>query len=380
MSHSNQSLTTTASPSWHYFPVLFTVVVLAAAVLFRVEPLEPGELPAEVLGGGIVRVPAENGKMRRGWERVGEGELVEPEDVIYDGEEGLIYTGCMDGWIKRVTVNDSVVDSVIESWVNTGGRPLGLAFANDAQLIVADSYKGLLRVTKEGEVEVLADEVDGLKFKLTDGVDVAEDGTIYFTDASYKYNLKEVIFDALEGKPHGRFISYDPSTKHTTLLASNLYFPNGVAVSPDQQFVLFCETFLRKCSKYYKEGPKKGSIETFIADLPGMPDNIHYDGEGQYWIGLVMSPTYSWDLAQRYPFIRKAIAIITRYVGKLNIEKNGGVVAVDLEGRPIAHYYDPQLSYITSGIKIGNHLYCGTLRFPFIIRLDLTKYPALPTT
>lgn len=104
--------------------------------------------------------------------------------------------------------------------------------------------QGLLRVTREGKIELLTDEVDGVKFRLTDGVDVAKDGTIYFTDASYKYSLKDFIYDVLEGRPNGRLISYDPAAKKTTLLATDLYFPNGVAVSPDQTYIIFCETML----------------------------------------------------------------------------------------------------------------------------------------
>ena len=30
----------------------------------------------------------------------------------------------------------------------------------------------------------------------------------------------------------------------------------------------------------------KGKLEKFIDDLPGMPDNIHHDGKGHYWIAL----------------------------------------------------------------------------------------------
>lgn len=97
-------------------------------------------------------------------------------------------------------------------------------------------------MSNNGEVELLADEVEGLKFKLTDGVAVARDGTIYFTDASYKYSVKEYLLDILEGKPHGRFMSYNPNTNETTLIARDLYFANGVALSPDQRFVVFCET------------------------------------------------------------------------------------------------------------------------------------------
>ena len=91
-------------------------------------------------------------------------------------------------------------------------------------------------------MELLVDEAEGVKFKLTDAVDIAEDGTIYFTDASYKYSLHEFLWDILEGNPYGRAMSYDPVTKETKVLAHDLYFANGIAVSPDQQYVVFCET------------------------------------------------------------------------------------------------------------------------------------------
>ncbi|TKY58349.1 STRICTOSIDINE SYNTHASE 7 [Spatholobus suberectus] len=138
--------------------------------------------------------------------------------------------------------------------------------------------QGLLRVTSNKKVEVLADEVDGLKFNLTDGVDVAKDGTIYFIDATYKYSLDDYYNDIIEGKPHGRG-------------AENI-----------------------------TEGPKKGRIGEFCRDLPGMPDNIHYVGQGQYYIAMATiynSLTPQSDLLLRYPFIRKAVAMVTQYVGKL---------------------------------------------------------------
>lgn len=105
-------------------------------------------------------------------------------------------------------------------------------------------HQGLLNISKDGEVELLTDEADGHKFKLTDGVDIAVNGMIYFTDASYKYNLNEDIWDILEGKPHGRFMSFDPVTRKTDVLVSHLYFANGVAVSPNQDHAIFCETVM----------------------------------------------------------------------------------------------------------------------------------------
>ncbi|XP_058782970.1 protein STRICTOSIDINE SYNTHASE-LIKE 4-like [Vicia villosa] len=218
--------------------------------LYRLEPFEPVHFPFRdrELPRRTLSAPAVNPRMRFGSEVVVEGKVDGPEDLAYDKRNRLIYTGCDDGWIKRITVNKSVADSVVKNWVNTGGRPLGLALEKTGELIVADAVLGLLRVTvkgKESKVEVLANEYDGLKFNLTDGVDVGEDGTIYFTDATYKYNLKDFYFDIAERKPHGRFMSYNPTTKKVTLLARNLYFANGVAVAPDQKFVVYCETILK---------------------------------------------------------------------------------------------------------------------------------------
>lgn len=112
-----------------------------------------------------------------------------------------------------------------------------------------------MSVSEEGVVELLSDEAEGLKFKLTDGVDVAKDGMIYFTDASHKYSLKDHMWDLLEGNPNGRFMSYDPSSKQTKVLVRDLYFANGVAVSPDQSSVIFCETIMYVVSRSFAISP-----------------------------------------------------------------------------------------------------------------------------
>ncbi|KAG7968926.1 hypothetical protein I3843_07G004300 [Carya illinoinensis] len=338
------------------FTVFMAVLlpIFAAIVMYQLDSFDPAPLPPDLLTRYVISVPASNNRMLRGSEP-------------------------LDGWISRVTLNDSTV----QKWINTGGRPLGIAVVRDDEVWVADPVKGLLKVkAADGTVELLTDEAEGQKFGTTDAVDVADDGMVYFTDASYKYGLHEFIWDFLEGKPHGRLLSYDPVTKRTKVLVRNLYYANGVAVSPDQNYVIFCETLARRCRKYHIQGKEKGKVTEFIDHLPKnsgcnrMPDNIRYDGDGHYWIALATAPTLSWHLAFRYPFIRKCIAIMEKYIGRPNMEKNGGALAVDLEGKPTAHYYDPELSLVTSAIKIGHHLYCGSLVAPNIIRLNLRQYPA----
>jgi sugar lactone lactonase YvrE len=274
---------------------------------------------------------------------VGVGELQGPEDIAYDKKSGIIYTGCEDGFIKKIYIGKSNTNNV-ESWVNTGGRPLGVALGCHNELIVADVNKGLLNVSKDGVVKLLTDEAEGLRFNLTDGVDVAYNGMIYFTDASYKYGRADATIDINSGIPHGRFMSFDPITRKTKVLVHDLYFPNGVSVSPDQNYVIFCETPKRRCRKYNIRGSRVGLTENFIENLPGQPDNIRYDDQGHYWIGMNQANATSND---------------------------GGILATNLQGKIIAYYTDSNLS-LTGGNKIGSDLYCCSFSNPYIIKIDST--------
>ncbi|KAJ6774787.1 PROTEIN STRICTOSIDINE SYNTHASE-LIKE 5-LIKE [Salix purpurea] len=342
-SSSSSPNSTSRKTSWSFFTVLLTVLspVLVATLVCQLDPFEPAHFPIHELTQPPLKALKKNDHMLQGSELVGFKQLIGPEDIAYDSNSGVIYTSCADGWVKRVTINDSVSDTIVENWVNTGGRPLGLALGHDNEVIVADAYKGLLKDKWRG--------------------------------------LHEFLWDILEGKPYGRAMSYDPVTKETKVLAHDLYFANGIAVSPDQQYVVFCETPMRRCRKYYIQGKKKGSLETFIDNLPGLPDNIHHDGHGHYYIALSSEMTVALDLAIRHPFLRKLMGIYTKYVGELQLSKNSGVFIVDLEGKPTEHYYDLGLALISSGVKIGNHIYCGSLLYPYIVRLDVTEHPARAT-
>lgn len=121
------------------FLTIVLPVVIAAAVLYRLDPFEPVHLPVNEINRATLAAPLRNNHMRLGSETLAKGKVAGPEDLLYDATLGVVYTGCEDGWIKRVTLNESVDDSVVENWVNTGGRPLGLAFYGNGDLIVADA-------------------------------------------------------------------------------------------------------------------------------------------------------------------------------------------------------------------------------------------------
>ncbi|KAG9443181.1 hypothetical protein H6P81_019035 [Aristolochia fimbriata] len=355
----------------------FLLLAVAPAMLAAVLLLGAGDFDPVPIPDGFERetvpVPARNDRLLTGSERLGEGLLPGPEDLAYDAHAGVIYTGCADGWVKRVFLDES--PAKVENWVHVGGRPLGVAIGPDGGLVVAEPYKGLLRITRDRKVELLTDEAEGVPFRLTDELDIAKNGVIYFSDASYKYTLREDMLDIFGGRPHGRLLSFDPSTNQTRVLVHDLYFANGVQVSPTQDFVVFCETVLRRCRKYYIAGEKNGTVEAFVDNLPGLPDNIHYDGEGHFWIALPAGRSLFTYVTMKYPMVRKLLIPISRYV-TLPKFTDSGVVGVDLSGKPFALYVDHTLALVTSGLKIGNYLYYGSLTEPYISRLDLIKYAA----
>ncbi|PKA47766.1 Strictosidine synthase 1 [Apostasia shenzhenica] len=330
---------------------------------------DPAPFPADFLQPSPA-AETEHGAMLATGELVGEGKLPGPEDLAYDEEEGYLYTGCADGWIRRVLLAG---EAAVEDWADVGGRPLGVALSPDGGLVVAESEKGLLKVSKERKITLLTDEADGQKFKLTDGVHVASDGTIFFTDASYKYDLESHFLDFLEGRPHGRLLSYNPVTNHTTVLARDLYFANGISVAPDQNSLIFCETPLRRCRRYHIRGEKNGTIEEFMENLPGFPDNIRYIRDNNYLIALCTERNLLWDLLMKYPLLRKLKFLLGSHLANIPPMRNSGLMRVSLDGKPMAIFSDPHLSLVTSGLQIGKHLYFGSLHENHILRVDLTK-------
>src|SRR6267143_3892129 len=225
-----------------------------------------------------------------------------PEDVAIDSED-RIYAGIDDGRIIRLQADGTRP----EQFSNTHGRPLGLIFDGNGNLIVADAINGLLSIARDGSVSVLTTEADGVRFACTNDLDIAADGTIYFTDASSKFPLSNYRADLLEHGDNGRLLAYDPKTKTTQTLMKDLCFANGVAVSPDQTFLLVVETSAYRVDRFWLRGPKQGQSEIFIDNLPGFPDGISANGKDKFWLALVTPRDKTLDTLLPHPFLRKVV-------------------------------------------------------------------------
>ncbi|HEX9052418.1 MAG TPA: SMP-30/gluconolactonase/LRE family protein [Anaeromyxobacter sp.] len=257
----------------------------------------PPEDPAFAPNGGF-----------RGLERLGAGVARGGEAIAVDAA-GRPYTGTRDGRILRLDPATRAFEEV----ARTGGRPLGLAFDRSGDLWICDAEKGLLRLAPTGELTALVSGYGGVPFRLTDDVDVGPDGTVYFTDASSRFGVNRTREAILEHGGDGRFLAYHPDTGRTELLLSGLQFANGVAVSGDGSHVLVNETGAYRIVRYWLAGPRRGTAEPFVENLPGLPDNVTWSPSRRaFWVALFSPRVPALDALARHPFLRRVVLRIPR--------------------------------------------------------------------
>lgn len=346
---------------------IFLVVILIAYLLLWPVPINPAAWtppPAPELAGPY----APNSELTKTERLPVDG--FAPEDVAIDKQDRL-YCGIDDGRIFRLQPDGTRP----EVFSDTHGRPLGLVFDRDQNLIVADAIKGLLSIGPDGKVTPLTTEADGVPFRCTNDLDIAADGTIYFTDASYKFPLTQLKNDVLEHQPNGRFLAFDPRTKQTRVLLNDLYFANGVAVSPDQSFALVNDTGKYRVRRYWLAGPKSGQSDVFIDNLPGFPDGIAWNGKDTFWLALVNRRDPGLDFLLPRPFLRKIVWRLPSFL-QPNIKRFAFVLGLDVNGKVTRNLQDPSAQSFTQIANVVEHkgnLYFGSIGEKAIGRLPLPQ-------
>ena len=299
-----------------------------------------------------------------------------PEDIALDAQ-GRIYASTHEGRIVRLKADGSNP----ENWVVTKGRPLGIDFDNNGNLIVADAFRGLLSITPDGSITELATMADGIPIRYADDVDVAADGKIYFSDASTKFGAKEYggtyeasLLDINEHGGHGRLLVYDPATRKAKTLIDGLNFANGVTVSHDQNYVLVNDMGSYRIIRYWITGPKKGKTEPLIEGLPSFPDNISAGLEGRYWVAFVSPRNSLIDKLSGKPFLRKVIQRMPAFLRPKAVSY-GHIIAIDGGGKVLVDLQDPEGTYPinTSVIETRDYLYIGSLVAPVLGRFKKEK-------
>ncbi|MEQ3651984.1 MAG: SMP-30/gluconolactonase/LRE family protein [Glaciecola sp.] len=290
-----------------------------------------------------------------------------PEDIVIS-DDGYLFTAYADGRIIKTLVapiidsfdKDNVTRLDVMEFANTGGRPLGLKLDIQNNLIVADAERGVLSIDQQGKVTVLVDEVNGKALKFVDHLAIGNDGVIWFSDASTRFDYHGFMYDFIEASSTGRLLSYDPKSKLTQVHIDGLFFANGVAMSEDNSFVLINETGRSRVHRLWLKGEKAGDSELFIQNLPAMPDNISANN-GLFWLPLIALRDPKVEALAQYPLLRRIIGGLPKSL--LQASSSYGFVAAFNEKGQLVHNMQSDKGYqaITSVVEYQGFLFLGSL-------------------
>jgi len=209
-----------------------------------------------------------------------------PEGVVVDSE-GNVYGGGTDGVIRRLSPDGRVTELA-----RTGGRPAGMALDRRGNLFVCDVGKAaVLKVTPAGEVSLFADQAGPVKLCLPNFPVFDAHGNLYVTNSTDHPlgGMDDVAAEIRNPVPKGSLVRLRPNGKGE-LAASDLYFANGAAIDPREEYVYVLQSTRNNCVRVamHKDG-SHGQPEQYGENLGGLPDGMAFDTDGYLIITLPMN-------------------------------------------------------------------------------------------
>jgi sugar lactone lactonase YvrE len=279
-----------------------------------------------------------------------------PEDVRFD-QDGRVVTG-VGGRVVRIDLGSGRHEVLGE----TGGRPLGVRPGPDGSVLVCDHDRGLLRVRPGGRVEVLADTVDGRPLTFASNVVEGPDGTIWLTTSTSRWDVAHYEGDLFEHSCTGRLLRRDPGGRLTTV-RSDLKFANGLVLSPDASHLLVAETAGYRILRHWLTGPRAGTTEPLVENLPGFPDNMSLGSDGLLWVAIAAPRNPLLDRLLPLPGVLRTLVWNLPEAIRPAAVPIAWVMAFDLAGRPVhdLRTTDGSYGFVTSVAERDGTLVLGSL-------------------
>ncbi|KAE8281254.1 Adipocyte plasma membrane-associated protein BSCv [Larimichthys crocea] len=372
---------------------LAALLAVAVGVYLLPSPIDPKphvlKGPPPALEGPL----AVNTRLQKG-RRLFTGKLHGPESFTAD-EEGNVYTGTVDGKLWRIGPDDSLsfITQMGQSLPECGsstdyepvcGRPHSVRLDRRGQLIVADSYFGLHSVDpRTGEKTLLVSNsqgAGGVPFAFLNGLEISsQTGIIYFTDSSSRWGRRHVKLEVIELNSLGRLLSFDPRTGSVNVLLDSLYMPNGVALSPDEHFLLLAETSIGRILRFWLKGPQAGTKEVVMDNMIGYPDNIRLSDHGTFLVGITttrfrkVTPPFL-DAIAPYPAVKRLLAkLVPLSWFSLLLPRYALVLELGSDAQIVGTLHDPEgrLTWAISDVfQHRGRTYLGNTDLPFLPVLE----------
>ncbi len=216
-----------------------------------------------------------------------------PEGPVWVHSGFLLFSeipsAVIDKWIPggKVTTYLGPAAFTLEE-AATAGEPgsNGLTLDKQGRLTICDQgNRRITRLERDGHLTVLADRYQGKRFNSPNDLVYKSDGSLYFTDPPYglpkedKDPKKELPFSGVFRIAGGK----------VTLLVKDLTHPNGLAFSPDEQYLYVDNSEPQRLYMRYKVKPDgtlgPGTVFYDLASTPGEnnPDGMKVDQNGNMY-------------------------------------------------------------------------------------------------
>jgi len=225
-----------------------------------------------------------------------EGPVWSPDGYLLfsDPNANTIYRGTPDGEISVFRTKSGYTGVDIGRYHQPGSN--GLTFDPQGRLVINEhGNRRVTRLEKTGAITILADRYQGKRLNSPNDLVYASNGRLYFTDPPF--GLPRVYDDpAKELTYSGVFMLAGDTLR---LLTAELKGPNGIALSPDEQYLYVGNWDLaRKVVMRYEIQPDgslaKGQVFLDLTREPGeeaidgvkvdQRGNVYVSGPGGVWI------------------------------------------------------------------------------------------------
>ncbi len=198
-----------------------------------------------------------------------EPRLQHPEGVAV-GPDGWIWCGSENGEILRIDPNGHKIELVC----STSGFILGLAFHGSKALFFCDLKAAAVFRLDLGSRDVRKFTSDGIMIPNYPVIDAARN-RLFVSDSHDMTTAGPGVW------------AYDLETGDGGLWYDEpMAFANGMALSPEGDALVVCETFAQRISRIpIRPDGTAGAATPFAIDLPGLPDGIAFDQTGQLFCG-----------------------------------------------------------------------------------------------
>jgi gluconolactonase len=191
---------------------------------------------------------------------------------------------CKDGYlIFSDTPGDRLLKwapgSKVEVFRTDAHGPAGNAFDAQGRLYTCETRaRRVTRTDKSGNIEVLAERWEGKRLNAPNGIVVARNGSVYFTDPAFgeQSDHRELDF-------YG--VYHIPSKGAMTLVAKFTGRPHGIAVSPNGRTLYVSDADAKNIRAFDLDKNGEASNDrVLVPKTGGIPTGIAVDARGNLWV------------------------------------------------------------------------------------------------